>query len=61
MKRIHWFGLVLEKAHGVLDKHFVFQTDELYDFFGDPRSNDLQIDLAHVYLEETVWVRRENG
>ena len=54
MKCIHWPGLVLEKAHGVLDEHFVLQTDELYDFFGNPRSNDLQIDLAHVYLEETV-------
>ena len=51
---IHRLGRVLEETHGVLDKNFVLETDELDDFFGDPRSNDLQVYLAHVYLWE--WV-----
>jgi len=51
-KRNHRLRLVLKETHGVLYKNLVFQTDELYDFFGDPRPNDLQVYLAHVYLEE---------
>jgi hypothetical protein len=54
-KRNHRLGLVLKKAHGVLYQNLVLQTDELYNFFGDPRPNDLQVYLAHVYLKEIVW------
>jgi len=43
-------GLVLEKAHGILDKDFVLKADEFDDFFSDPRANDLQIYFAHVYF-----------
>jgi len=48
---IHRLGLVLEEAHGVLDKDFVLEADELDDFFSDPRANDLQVYFAHVDLE----------
>jgi hypothetical protein len=49
--RIHRLRLVLKEAHGVLDQNFVLEADEFDDFFGDPRANDLQVYLAHVYLE----------
>jgi hypothetical protein len=48
---IHWLGLVLEEAHGILDKDFVLEADEFDDFFSDPGANDLQIYFAHIYLE----------
>jgi hypothetical protein len=50
--------LVLEEAHGILNKHFVLQTDELDYFFGHPRPDDLQVDLAHIYLNG-VFEREE--
>jgi hypothetical protein len=48
---IHRLGLVLEEAHGVLDKDFVLEADEFDDFFSDPRANNLQVYFAHIYLE----------
>ena len=48
---IHRLGLVLEEAHGVLDKDFVLEANEFDDFFSDPRADDLQVYFAHVYLE----------
>lgn len=43
-------GFIFKESHGVLDENFVLETDELHDLFGDPRPNDLQVDLTHVYL-----------
>ena len=48
----HRLGFIFKESHGVLDEDFVLETDELHDLFGDPRSNDLQVDLTHVYLDE---------
>ena len=48
---IHRLGLVLEEAHGVLDKDFVLETDEFDDFFSDPGANNLQVYFAHIHLE----------
>ena len=48
----HRLRLVFEKTHCILYDEFVVQTEEFYDFFSDPRSDDLQVDFAHVYLRE---------
>jgi hypothetical protein len=48
----HRLGFIFKESHGVLDENFVLETDELHDLFGDPRPNDLQVDLTHVYLDE---------
>lgn len=50
-KCIHRLGFIFKESHGVLDEDFVLETDELHDLFGDPRSNDLQVDLTHIYLD----------
>lgn len=50
--------LVFEKTHCILYDEFVVQTEKFYDFFSDPRSDDLQVDFAHVYLREKKGVRR---
>jgi hypothetical protein len=55
---IHRLGLVLEEAHGVLDKDFVFEADEFNDFFSDPGANDLQVYFAHIYLEIKMLFKR---
>lgn len=49
--------LVFEKTHCVFYDEVVVQTEEFYDFFSDPRSDDLQVDFAHVYL--CVELRRK--
>src|SRR5260221_6124206 len=51
-KCIHRLGLIFKESHGVLDEDLVLETDELDDLFSDPRSNDLQVDLTHIYLDE---------
>ena len=42
--------LVFEETHCVLDDDLVLEADELDDLFGDPRTDDLDVDLAHVDL-----------
>ncbi len=49
--------LVFEKTHCILYDEVVIQTEEFYDFFSDPRSDDLQVDFAHVYLREKNMMR----
>lgn len=49
------FGLVLEKPHGVFDDDFVFKPNEFDDLFGDPRTHDLEVDLAHVDFAVKLW------
>ena len=44
--------LVFEKTHCVLYDKVVVKTKKFYDFFSDPRSDDLQVDFAHVYLRK---------
>jgi len=39
-------------THCVLYNAIIIQTDEFCDFFSDPRPDDLQVDLAHVYLRK---------
>jgi hypothetical protein len=51
-KCIHRLGFIFKESHGVLDEDLVLETDELDDLFSDPRSNDLQVDLTHIYLDE---------
>ena len=41
---------VSEKTHRVLYDEFMVQTEEFYNFFSDPRSGDLQVYFALVYL-----------
>ena len=48
---IHRLGLVLEEAHGVLNKDLVLEADQFDDFFSDPGADDLQVYFAHIYLE----------
>jgi hypothetical protein len=48
----HRLRLVFEKTHCVFYDEVVVQTEEFYDFFSDPRSDDLQVDFAHVYLRK---------
>ena len=55
---VHRLRLVFEKTHCILYHEFVVQTEEFYDFFSDPRSDDLQVDFSHVYLREKKGVRR---
>jgi hypothetical protein len=51
-KWIHRLRFILKESHGVLDEDLVLETDELHDLFSNPRSNDLQVDLTHIYLDE---------
>ena len=55
--------LVFEKTHRVFYNEFIVQTEEFYDFFSDPRSDDLQVYFAHVYLRKKKgWhVKRGRG
>lgn len=41
---------ILEEAHRVLDDDLVLEPDEFGDFFCDPWSDDLDVDLFHVDL-----------
>lgn len=51
INHIHRLGLVLKETHGVFDQDFVLEANEFDDFFSDPRADDLQVYLAHIYLE----------
>ena len=53
--------LVFEKTHCVLYE-FVVQTEEFYNLFSEPRSDDLLVYFAHVYLRKKSWcVKRVRG
>lgn len=53
---LHLFGIrgrllfVFQKTHGILNDDFVFEPYEFNNFFGDPRSDDCQVNFPHVYL-----------
>ena len=52
MAGFYGLRLVFEKTHCILYDEFIVQTEEFHDFFlvSDPRSDDLQVYFAHVYL-----------
>ena len=52
MAGFYGLRLVFEKTRWVLYDEFIVQTEEFCDFFGDPRSYDLQVYFAHVYLRK---------
>ena len=52
MAGIYSLRLVFEKTHCVFYDEFIVQTEEFYDFFSDPGSDDLQVYFAHVYLRK---------
>lgn len=51
----HRLGLVLQEPHRVLDHDLILESNELNDLFGDPRTHDLEIDLAHVDFAVELW------
>jgi hypothetical protein len=42
--------LIFQETHGIFNHDFILYPDEFHNLFGDPWSDDIEVDFAHVDL-----------
>ena len=44
--RTYWLLFVFQQTHSVLNHHLILESDEFCDLFGNPWSDDIQINFT---------------